>query len=214
MAVYCMAAYRNKTPVRRSGRHARRVRASVSPAWNWLMMGILIGILGVFAIYLCTTDKDTLKQWLSAKQPKIKTLAKNIATKPPTKVAQKKAPKERFEFYQLLPGMEVPIPDTDHDGLKPKISAEKPTTPQTQTKLAAAQYLIQAGTFRGLTQAESLKRRLTQQGMAARIQKIEAEDGFWFRVTVGPFASESMAITHKNRLAKQKIQGILILQRQ
>ena len=85
--------------------------------------------------------------------------------------------------------------------------------PATQTKVAAPQYLIQTAAYRALTSAEKLKSQLLSQGFSPKIQKIEAEDGIWYRVIVGPFPSETIALHQKKRLSKSHIQGILILQR-
>ncbi len=169
---------------------------------------------------------DTFKSKFSA-HPLIRTSNAVLPTGTPQKNARKQKTNERrqakvkalaekkqsarFEFYQLLPGMEVPLPETTANTTS---NGAKPTLAKTETKLAAAQYLVQAGSFRELLHAESLKQRLHEQGLSAKIQQIEAEDGVWFRVTLGPFSSETMALTHKSRLAREKIPGILILQRQ
>lgn len=79
---------------------------------------------------------------------------------------------------------------------------------------SAAQYILQAGIFQELTLADELKAKLTLQGFNTRIQKVQTQEGqTWFRVTLGPFASESNALQQKKRLENQKIHGILILQR-
>ena len=228
----------------RKGQHAHRTlpnsRRSKSNAWGWLMTGMLIGILGITAIFLFVTGKWPLDKFNAKFNPNPlirqsnailpnSTTQKN-AHKPKSTVARHSkttAPKEpaRFEFYQLLPGMEVPLPETTTEAAtqasKPTLAkteaaahTSKPALAKTETKLAAAQYLVQAGNFRALVNAESLKEKLHSQGLSAKIQKIEAEDGAWFRVTLGPFPSETIALSQKSRLAKQKIPGILILQRQ
>lgn len=217
-----MAKHRKGRQAHRTLPNTRRSKsANTSNHWIWLMTGMLLGILGITAIFLFVTGKWPLDKFnpntlirqsntlVSNNAPK-----KNAqkATQKSKIVTQKKEP-VRFEFYQLLPGMEVPLPEpaTETASNNP---ITKPTLAKTETKLAAAQYLIQAGTFRALSNAESLKKRLDLKGMSAKIQKIDAEDGIWFRVTLGPFSSETMALSQKSRLAKEKIPGILILQRQ
>lgn len=206
----------------RKGQQARRTTArnlrstSVSP-WHWLVTGMLIGILGITAIFLFATGKWPLNKFKSVSDanPLIResnavlpTHTKKHSPKPKSKPKKESA---RFEFYQLLPGMEVPLPEATTETAA---NATKPTLAKTEKKLAAAQYLVQAGNFRELVNAESLKQQLQGQGLSAKIQKIEAEDGMWFRVTLGPFQSEAIALIQKNRLAREKIPGILILQRQ
>lgn len=221
-----MAKHRKGRQAHRTSLNARHSKsANASNHWIWLMAGMLMGILGVTAIFLFVTGKWPLDKFNPNPLIRQSTLiASNNMTKTnpskpkskPTETHHAKAisPKKeptRFEFYQLLPGMEVPLPETTTETASNK---SIPVLAKTEKKIAAAQYLLQAGAFRRLDKAESLKKRLQLQGLSAKIQKIEAEDGIWFRVTLGPFSSETIALSQKNHLAKEKIPGVLILQRQ
>lgn len=215
-----MKKHRKGRQAQRTSPNARRSKsANTSKHWIWLMTGMLMGILGITAIFLFVTGKWPIDKFSPTHLIKqSNTLASNTIPKKSAKKSksitqpQKKEP-ARFEFYQLLPGMEVPLPEPATETASNN-AIKKPTLAKTETKLAAAQYLVQAGTFRSLSNAESLKKRLDLKGMSAKIQKIDAEDGIWFRVTLGPFSSETIALSQKSRLAKEKIPGILILQRQ
>lgn len=79
-------------------------------------------------------------------------------------------------------------------------------------KLAAAQYLVQVGLFRKLNQADELKANLALQGFSPFIQRFNAQDGTWFRVCVGPFATDAKAKQQKERLDKKHIKSIVVLQ--
>jgi len=221
-----VAKHRKGQHAHRISPNSRRSKSNASGPWRWLMMGMLIGILGITAIFLLVTGKSLDKfNTLFNSNPLIRqsnttplksTNQKNSRKPKSTEARHSKihAPQKestRFEFYQLLPGMEVPLPEATTETAS---NTAKPTLAKTEKKLAAAQYLVQAGNFRTLVNAESLKERLHLQGLSAKIQKIDAEDGEWFRVTLGPFPSETIALSHKSRLAKEKIPGILILQRQ
>ena len=194
----------------------------------WLLIGMLVGIAGSAALY------QLLMQRLAAAPSTIATdVSPSKKKSKPLRPSKQKAAAARFEFYQLLPGMEVPILDniaeTTTAPLKalplPKapVVAEKPTpeivlqapapVAKSHLKVAAPQYLIQTAAYRSSVPAEGLKSRLILKGFSPRIQKIEAEDGIWYRVIVGPFPSETMALHQQNRLAKYRIHGILILQR-
>ncbi len=225
----------------RKGKHARRVShpakrrpSRASFARLWLLTGLVLGILGATFVFQSTYGQTILAKLngIASQESSVTEVAlkskKSAKPKKTKLIAQKNEPPQRFEFYQLLPGMEVPIPDrTEEKKHSPHILAKietkdstisllppaKPPLPKTQTKLAAAQYLIQAGAYRQLNSAESLQTRLHLQGFTPRIQKIEAEDGIWFRVTLGPFATEAIALNQKKRLARENIHGILILQR-
>ena len=62
-------------------------------------------------------------------------------------------------------------------------------------------------------QAEELKSRLVLQGFRPHIQKVRVQEDIWFRVTLGPFSTETMALKQKKQLEKHQIRGILFLQR-
>lgn len=251
--LYCKARHvPRRSSSRRRGKSKTRSKAPVA---LWLLIGLFFGMLGTIIAYAFLNQEWPLAKPNTEINQKLllrNTTLENASTPSrKTNLAQKKAAHHRFEFYRLLPGMEVPIPEEDLPRSQniPKlaaplatksITAPKSSVPSStvaagmppssrplkslppskaklakvQTKLAAAQYLIQVNAYRTLPAAESLQSRLTLQGFKARIQKIAMEDGIWFRVIVGPFPSETMALHQKNRLSKQQIHGILILQRQ
>lgn len=77
-----------------------------------------------------------------------------------------------------------------------------------------AHYIVQAGIFQDLKAADALKATLTLQGFAPIIQTVQTNEGkTWFRVTLGPFPVESLALHQKKRLETYQVRGILILQR-
>jgi len=276
-----MTNYRNKRQARRAPKSGRHKTSHPSAAWLWLLSGMFVGILGATATYMISTGKWKLP--ISKKVPllssaEIHNEVMDGESKPKasslTSPPAHKTPKisQRFEFYHLLPGMEVPIPDTEKwtpespklveklenkplpvskpitlaskppsttpaktVAITPKLKKpERSTTllgaaatlptqpktispntdlPQVQRKLAAAQYLIQVSAFRTVNQAEALKSRLVLQGFRPHIQKVRVQDGIWFRVTLGPFSTETMALKQKKQLEKHQIRGILFLQR-
>lgn len=188
----------------------------------WLLVGLFLGVGGTlgFSLY----REGTWLQWIPSHFSNPLLNAKNPSDKKPVSAAGKSTrplkqePREtgvelaqRFQFYQLLPGMEVQLPDRD-TAAQSQVIAKAPSKP-IQRQLAATGYIIQAAAYRQRTTAEKLKNRLSQQGFKTRIQAIEAEDGAWFRIILGPFADESRALQQKKRLQQHQIHGILILQR-
>lgn len=92
--------------------------------------------------------------------------------------------------------------------------ASKPHEAKVQTKIAAIQYIVQAGLFPEPQKADELKAKLTLQGFNTHIQKVRNQAGkVGYRVTLGPFSEEPAALLQKQKLQDQKINGILILQR-
>jgi len=100
-------------------------------------------------------------------------------------------------------------------GKKPAPTIPAPTTtlsPRVETKLAAAHYIIQAGIFALPNDATELNSRLNTKGFKPRIQKMKNREGVTaYRVMLGPYSTEAMAVNQKKLLEQNKIHGILIL---
>ncbi len=223
-----MARHSKKHALRR---RSTRKRSSFPKGLGWLLC-LFAGILAFAVLYAKYESKETNtlkkapeKALVEKRRVPHKThrQATGVIGTPKEEVAQ------RFEFYQLLPGLEVPLPDPIDPAptvLRPLRSAdtEKKATPHPSktksapvapvySKQAASHYMIQAKAYRDRESAEQLKKRLIALGFKTRNQMVEAEDGTWFRVMIGPFEFETMALEQKKRLAQHHIQGILILQR-
>lgn len=111
-----MAGYRRNTQ-RRSSRKASSHSSSLG--WVWLFLGMFLGIAGVVFAYGLYTG-----QWTFMNQKRVKQAPMVIVAPPTTsssekpkapthiKVQNKNGKTQEFEFYTLLPGMEVQLPDT------------------------------------------------------------------------------------------------------
>jgi cell division protein FtsN len=133
----------------------------------------------------------------------------------------------RFDFYTVLPNMNINGPDVADPSLGSTstldlaLSAQTPPPPDTlsqdqeaqeQAKLNATPlteklpknpfaYIIQVGSFRSLSQAEELKAQLAFSGYEASIQtfKMGAKDTR-YRVFIGPFDSKDQADSQQYKL--------------
>ncbi len=93
---------------------------------------------------------------------------------------KKKVKRPRFEFYTMLPEMEVVVPEHELVGARPAARRQAENDDVT--------YVLQAGSFRKLAQADRLKAELALIGMPVQIQTVSIEGGTkWHRVRVGPF---------------------------
>lgn len=106
-----MAGYRRNTQRRSS----RRGRHSSSLGWVWLFLGMFIGIAGAVFAYGVYT-----RQWTFMNPSKGPQISASTATSKQQKspqspvlvqVQNKNGSTQEFEFYTLLPGMEVQLPD-------------------------------------------------------------------------------------------------------
>ena len=162
--------------------------SSIIPAWIWLTLGILIG-LGI-AMFTRSNGRHVIDQQATAPdQPA-------ITTEPTTK--------QKFDFYTLLPELEIVIPQ--EETRPPK---QKPATSQQQLEYKGG-YLLQAGSFQQFNEADSLKARLALIGVEANIQSVEVNKTKWHRVQIGPSNDRASLEALRKRLKSSQIDTILL----
>ena len=121
----------------------------------------------------------------------------------PNKAAQTTKKEPRFDFYDLLRESEVIIPNNE---ALPKIES---TTAQSSV------YLLQAGSFKHVNDADSLRARLLLLNLEASIEKVSPRPGeTWHRVLVGPFSSSSKLASARAKLASNQIESLLLKRKQ
>lgn len=135
--------------------------------------------------------------------------------KPSASVAKHDTPKPTFEFYTILPEMEVVIPDEElmapdaPEAAETRAKVEKPT--QTQTDMDGSAYILQMGSFRRYEDADRMKARLALIGIEAEIQKVSINNrDTYHRVRSGPYQTQSQ-LNAVRRLAKQNNIASLVI---
>ncbi|MCC7122021.1 MAG: SPOR domain-containing protein [Gammaproteobacteria bacterium] len=90
-----------------------------------------------------------------------------------------------FEFYKILPEIEVGVPASEPAVPAPAPDAVPPPAPE-----AATAYLLQVGSFQNFADADQAKAQLALQGITSRIQRVVVGGSeVWFRVQVGPYTA-------------------------
>lgn len=109
-------------------------------------------------------------------------------------------PTTEFDFYRMLPTMEVDIPP------------EASTTPTPTHALSSTdRYLLQVASFQSTGEAEHLKSQLIALGHKTVITSYRAPDGtLWTRVLTGPYISLTEAAQAQTRLHQQKMNSVLL----
>lgn len=80
-----------------------------------------------------------------------------------------------------------------------------------QEKENSSKYILEVGEFNKVSDADELKARLALIGFEAKIETITSKNQLKiFKVSIGPFNSQSSAIFQKNKLYKLGIQKVLI----
>lgn len=179
---------------------ARRKRRSsaqssnILPAWIWLTLGILIG-LGIAML--------TRFNGRYADEGRTNTTTQHQQNAQTTEQSTKR----KFDFYTLLPELEIVIPHDETRAPQQKSTNIKPST-------HTGGYLLQAGSFQKFNEADSLKARLALLGVEAHIQSVEVNNSKWHRVRIGPSNDRQALEQLRKRLRTNHIDTILMQAKQ
>ncbi|MBI1194514.1 MAG: hypothetical protein GC138_01525 [Gammaproteobacteria bacterium] len=185
----------------RRGQKRKRIKASTKAAL-WLAAGLTIGLsLGLAGWYIAahrTGPGNKAAVTAPAKEPAGKKAEKTVDTAPSKAKADDPW---HFDFYRLLPKMEVVVSDEELAAGQSELEKEKPHGP----------YILQVGSFRRYSDADALKARLALLGIQAGIEAIVVDNGnTWNRVRVGPFADMKALKPVRRQLEREQIAFIMI----
>ena len=180
------------------------------PGWLWLLAGLIIGLFVALLVYIKenSSGKITLPDTVSKvfqTENDTRAVRQEKAEPPPAKPVDnkdKEITKPRFDFYTILPELEVAIPEqelVDKRDLKNTATTEQ------------GDYVLQVGSFRQYPEADRLKARLALQGIQAQIQQVRINDNdTWHRVRIGPIASIDTLNNTRKRLRDLGIASIVV----
>lgn len=176
------------------------------PGYMWLLSGLAIGLFVAFIVYLDKqpeSDKDfgtAVQQELEKlKQQANKKPAKNTKTEKTTNNREKK--EQKFNFYTILPELEVLIPESE---TRPPETKNKVTSNNSTGK----QYVLQVGSFQNLNDAKKLKANLAFLGLEANIQNVTVNKQAWHRVRTGPYRDKQQLYKNQKLLKQNNIDAI------
>ena len=168
------------------------------------MTGLMIGLFVAFLVFIKMQPAQQppqvfVKETMPAPQEDVRDVRKvhKDPIPPP--------PKPRFDFYTLLPEMEVIVPEQEISG-KAEQGVKKIEEPGT--------YFLQVGSFRNGEQADRFRAELSMLGLETSIQKVtinntDSTDTF-HRVRVGPFSDLEVLNRARRTLNKRSIDNQLI----
>lgn len=194
---------------------ATRKQKKSLPGYVWLLSGLAIGLFVAFIIYLDKQPEND-QDFGSAVQAELEKLKKqanspaNKTSKASTKTSSKPEKKEqKFNFYTLLPELEVLIPESETRPPETKDKSKTGTGSSSGKALKAdKRYILQVGSFQNLGDAEKLKANLAFLGVAANIQHVTINNQAWHRVRTGPYRNKQLLYRNQKLLKKNSITAI------
>ena len=179
-------------------RSGRRKQKNV-PGWAWLLVGLLIGLFVAFLVYLKEHQRVALPTDASGPSAISGETNEQAGTHSPR---DRGPPRPRFEFYTVLPEMEVPVPE---EAMPTRAAKTQPESEE------AVRYLLQVASFKSHQEADRLKASLALLGMEAKIQTVTIDSKqTWHRVRLGPFSSLADAHQMRRQLRENDLDAIVL----
>lgn len=182
---------------------ATRKQKNSLPGYVWLLSGLAIGLFIAFIVYLDKQPENT-KDFGSAVQQELEKLKKQTKKDSTTKTKTSEKKEQKFNFYTILPELEVLIPESE---TRPPDSTSE-TTDKTITNATKKQYVLQVGSFQNINDAEKLKANLAFLGLEANIQHVTVNRQAWHRVRTGPYLNKQLLYKNQKLLKQNNIPAI------
>ena len=193
-------AAKKKTKKRSSKRHKQATRGDqpLIPAWFWLALGLVVGLgLGfyvAFSGWMPKVPEGAQPRPEPAVVDKADDFSQDIATEAPEW-------KPEYEFYSVLPEMEVVIPVEE---------LQQRTRRSEASATKRGPYLLQVASFQSFADAERTKARLALLGIIAQVQSVNVNGQDWHRVRVGPYDSSRETERIQRQLLDNGFEAIVL----
>jgi cell division protein FtsN len=164
--------------------YKRPVRRAFDPArYREFGAGVLVGL--ALATLLFAWLRDSGNGTADAARPEPRKAEAAPAAMPDSGDAA-----EQYDFYEMLPKFEVVVPERDRD-----VKRDLPAAPIERPGV----YVLQAGSYRNLADANRVRAQLSLQGVDAKVQRVAVDSDVWHRVRIGPVED----LAELNRLRRQ-----------
>jgi cell division protein FtsN len=190
---------------------------------NWIARGAMAGVVVLCVMLILDVprqpepyapEQDAVAP-SSEVQPKKREEAARPGALPSELSAEKKARREapaapgaRFDFYDVLPELEVIVPEDDTPAVMKQLVAPATEAPASAAATTPAEaWYLQAGSFRDKARADALQAKLAELGFKCEIQEATVnKTDIYYRVRVGPFTDSEALENSKQKLGELRIE--------
>lgn len=167
-----------------------------TPGWVWMLAGLAIGLFVALLVYLKDYSPSQSK---AAKPAPVVEKGRPAGPAPKKKPEAQQAQRPKFDFYNLLPEMEVLIPEQE-------LAAEREKKADD-----GAVYYLQVASFHRFEDADRLRAQLALLNIETQIQRVTVNDTeTWHRVRVGPYTNTREMGKVRSRLRAESIDSIIV----
>jgi cell division protein FtsN len=181
---------------RRKRRSTRQKKKAEYPGWLWMIFGLAIGLSVAFAVYVKDRGPAAITIAAQPEPASLKNTIDDNGETPAEDTESAELPKDRFDFYKMLPAFEMIITDEEPD-------VDEDVEPQAIDEPGV--YLLQAGSFSTHNDADRRRAELALHGIESRVQRAKVNSRDYFRVYVGPIEDLDELNVTRSRLRAAKI---------
>lgn len=183
------------------------------PGYVWLLSGLAIGLFVAFIIYL-DKQPENPKTFGNAVQQELEKIKKQTNNQNQERKTHKSEStsnvkkEQKYDFYAILKELEILIPENE---TRPPANKESnQNLSHNKQKKSNRLYILQAGSFQNLGDAEKLKASLAFLGLEADIQQVKINKQTWHRVRTGPYQNKQQLYQNQKLLKQNNISSISI----
>jgi cell division protein FtsN len=107
---------------------------------------------------------------------------------------------DQYDFYDMLPNFEVVVPE--------KEVVVQRDAPEAARKEGA--YVLQAGSYRKLEDADRVRAQLALQGIESNVQRVAIDADTWHRVRIGPISDPAELNRVRSRLKEAEVDFLIV----
>ncbi len=194
----------------------RKQLAFSSQGIGMLLAGVVIGSLGTILWQgMQSNDGDVgsgIRQMMEISRQQ--TANSEVKTTVPTTIPDQQS--TNYDFFTVLPEIEVVVTNEDEPAKSPPKAATEPTNDSSTSgseadavRQSISSYMLQAGSYNREVDAERQKANLGLLGLTSAIQKVTIQGrGDFFRVRLGPFPDHSTMVEADQRLQQEGIKAL------
>jgi cell division protein FtsN len=202
-----MAKRKTRNKVRRTA--GRRKSDYRKPGWVYMLLGLTVGLAVAFVVYVSELKPS---RELREQAEEIVEVPAEVVARAEEKLEETieealeenaEEPAVTFDFYDMLPNLDVEVFRDE----KP-VSAPRPVTPAPATSPATAPgiYILQAGSFSKIDDAQRRKAEMALLGVRAAIKRGNANGRTVYRVYTDPMDSTEEVNRVSQRLSQSNIE--------
>jgi cell division protein FtsN len=190
-------------PVARDYKRSRNGGAGFDVArWKEFAAGLGVGLviaLGIFVYQRNALDRAT--RGAEAPRPEPRRLPEGKGgTAGEDEAAAGETPAS-YDFYEMLPKFEVVVPEKEQE-----VKRDIPASPIERPGV----YVLQAGSYRRVEDAQRIQKQLSLQGITANVQRVAVDADVWHRVRIGPLTDLDEVNRLRSRLRNAELDALVI----